>query len=293
MKKIIRKILSHFCLNQNNNEDVDKIFLENDKKKILRTKPIKQIPEKKYRIGGKNSYAEWAYVIGVFQTLIYFELKHKEGNKILDIGCGTGLMSMACEPFIEEGGKYIGVDVIKEHIDFDNNNYTNPLVTFKHFNVNNPSYASNQSKQKLKWDFNDNTFDMITALSVWTHLSEDHAIFYLREVNRVLKKGGKAIITFFYLDKHYYESLARRKDEEGKFHSTNQTKWVFNNNAYDSKNWFCPTWVKVPEDAIGVNKEGMKKMLKESKLKLANYYSGNWKERQGVYFQDILVFEKA
>ncbi|MGK0307336.1 MAG: hypothetical protein ACI8RP_000288, partial [Urechidicola sp.] len=59
-----------------------------------------------------------------------------------------------------------------------------------------------------------------------------------------------------------------------------------------SKDWYYPEQLKIPENAIGVTKKGMSLLLAKSGLKMVNYYNGNWKEEPGVYFQDILIFEK-
>jgi len=51
-------------------------------------------------------------------------------------------------------------------------------------------------------------------------------------------------------------------------------------------------WVKVPENAIGVTPEGLTKLINSSGLKQIEYYPENWKEQPGIFFQDILIFEK-
>ena len=56
--------------------------------------------------------------------------------------------------------------------------------------------------------------------------------------------------------------------------------------------WFSPQNLDIPEKAIGINEKGLNKLLNESGLKLIEYYPGNWKEIPGVFFQDILVFQK-
>ncbi len=123
-------------------------------------------------------------------------------------------------------------------------------------------------------------------------MNKQDAAFYLTEVSRVLKENGKAIITFFYLDEHYRESLQKREKGPGRFHSTRQENWIFDRKAYDSLDWFTPKWTKVPEDAIGVTESGFNELLKNSRLKVADYYPGNWKEIPGLYFQDVFVLEK-
>jgi SAM-dependent methyltransferase len=270
---------------------VDLVFHRIDNKYIRRTNNIQNIPRLKHRKGGKVSYSEWAHVIGIFQTLFYQVLEIKTGNKILDIGCGTGLLGIASQSFIQQGGKYTGIDVIESDIAFDKSHYDPKCYEFIHFDLANPTYAGNQSTDMKPWPIEDNSYDLVTALSVWTHLKEEDALYYFKEVKRVLKTGGKAVITFFILDEGYNESLSSRGNGVGRYHATEQSKWVFDEKAYNSNDWFAPKWVKHPEDAIGINQTGLDKLINASGLKLTQYYPGNWKEKPGIYFQDVLIFE--
>lgn len=134
---------------------------------------------------------------------------------------------------------------------------------------------------------------MTTALSVWTHLGEDDAVFYFNEISRVLKPNGKAIVTFFLLDETYRNSLETRSDQAGRFHQTSQDLWIFDQPSYGSDMWFHPEWAKIPENAIGVNEAGLERLVKNSGLKLIEHHQGNWKEVPGVFFQDVLIFQKT
>ncbi len=270
---------------------LDLLFSRGDRKFILRTNNIQNIPGLRHRRGGKVSYAEWAHVIGIFQTIFYNTLEKKQGNKILDIGCGTGLLAIASQNFIKENGKYTGLDVLKKDISFDKAHYDSKYYEFIHFDLANPTYVKNQSDEKKPWPVPSHTYDLVTALSVWTHLKEDDAIYYFKEIKRVLKPGGKAVITFFVLDGAYEFSLKEKSNKKGKYHNTPSNKWIFDEPAYESKDWFAPKWVKYPEDAIAVTEKGLNLILKESGLKLREMLHGNWKEVPGLYFQDVLILE--
>jgi SAM-dependent methyltransferase len=272
---------------------IDSVFLSLDKEVINRTNSLQDIPAVAERRGGKHSYAEWAYVIGVFQTLMFEWLKERQGNKVLDIGCGTGLLGLAAKALVAGGGKYTGIDVMKDDIDYCKAQYGKwKNFDFVHFDLANPTYASNQSSELIPWPIEDNSQDLVTALSVWTHLNEEHSHFYMKEVYRVLKPGGRAIITFFVLDKAYEESLAIRSDASGRFHGTKQTLWVFDQPAYDSKHWYTTKWAQNPEYAMAQDKAGYDELLKSSGLKQIKFYQGNWKEQPGLYFQDVAILEK-
>ncbi|MEM7333622.1 MAG: class I SAM-dependent methyltransferase [Chloroflexota bacterium] len=270
----------------------DYLFVFADQKLIQRTRNIRLIPNERHRRGGKYAFSEWAHVIGIFQTLIYQQLESKQGNTILDIGCGTGLLGIASEPFVGQGGKYIGLDVRGKDIDFCRQHYPSENFEFVHFEVNNPAYTSGQQSTHLKWPVESGTIDIATALSVWTHLKEEDAIFYFREIGRVLKPGGKAIVTFFLLDETYEKSLPLRSNAKGRFHLTAQDKWVFDQSSYGSDAWRHPKWAEVPESAIGVTNAGFERIVEDSGLKLIEQHHGNWKEMPGVFFQDVCIFQK-
>ena len=270
---------------------LDRVYLAKDREKIRRSRNIALIPTIRNRRGGKISYAEWAHVIGIFQTLFHQHLNGTSENSILDVGCGTGLLGIAAEPFVQNGS-YVGIDVSRNDIEFCTSHFDMSNYKFKHLDLVNQSYAHSQSETLVKWQIEDESKELVTALSVWTHLNEEHAIFYFKEISRVLKSGGKAIVTMFYLDDKYQHSLSIRQNENGRFHSTNQKLWVFDQKAYDSDDWRTPSWTKHPEEAIGILPNGLNILLDESKLKLLEYLPGNWKEQPGVYFQDIIIFEK-
>lgn len=271
---------------------IDKVFRGIDRQHIRRTKNLRLIPEFRNRRGGKLSYGEWAHVIGIFQSLIYHKLPANSGNHILDIGCGTGLLGISSEPYVSDQGSYTGIDVMLDDINYCKSNFKQENYKFIHFDIANPRYASQQNTELKPWPIEEESKDLVTALSVWTHLREEDARFYFKEIARVLKPKGKAIISFFYLDEAYEQSLSIRKNERGRFHSTNQLNWIFDQKAYDSEDWFSTKLTKNPEDAIAISKNALSLLIKDSGLKVTDHYPGNWKEQAGLYFQDVFVFEK-
>lgn len=269
---------------------LDRAFLRKDRSEVRRSKGILHIPHSAMRRGGKASYAEWGHVIGIFQTLMNLHSPKRGDAHVLDIGCGTGLMGLAAWPLVQEGGSYTGLDVIQSDVDYCKSHYPFEQYTFLHFDVSNPSYAPDQSPEPKPWPLKDNQYDLVTALSVWTHFRESDSRYYLKEVKRVLKPGGTAIITFFHTDEAYRKTVEKRqRNVSGKYHQTPQHKWIFSESAYGSEHWTCPSWVAHPEDAIGIDETGMDSLLKEAELELVTAYPGNWKEQPGMYFQDVLV----
>jgi SAM-dependent methyltransferase len=272
---------------------LDEVYVPLDKQHVRRTRNIRLIPGQDSRRGGKYSYAEWGHVIGIIQTLLFIHAERRENLSILDVGCGTGLVGIASEQLLGNGGRYVGMDVMQKDIQFCRGQYPAANFEFIHFDAKNPAYAPTQAETKANWNVESAKFDVLIALSVWTHLNEEDALYYIKEVSRVLKPGGKAIITFFILDDAYRESLPiRQAGQKGRFHNTTQDKWIFDTAAYASKDWLCPKWAQVPEDATGITSAGFERLVKESGLERIAYYPGNWKEKPGLYFQDVVVFQK-
>ena len=271
---------------------LDSAFIPLDKELVRRTTNLQLIPEARFRTGGKISYAEWAHVIGIFQTLIHLHLEDKQNSTILDVGCGTGLLAIASEPFLGERGKYLGIEVAKANIDFCRAHYPEPKFEFIHLETDNAFYSPQHGDRQRAWPVDNNSVDLTTALSVWTHFNEEDATFYLKEVSRVLKPGGKAIITFFLLDDLYHTSVDTRSSQPGKYSKMPQDRWIFDQPSYGSTRCYHPRWADIPEKAIGLTQEGLDLILDISGLKLIGQHTGNWKEVPGIFFQDVLVFHK-
>ena len=95
----------------------------------------------------------------------------KNGMKVLEIGCGTGCLSIE---IIKTPVKLTAIDISPELIKVASNNITNSSVQFS---VENAYHMS----------FCDNCFDGVIGSSVLHHLDIDKSI---KEIYRVLKNGS-------------------------------------------------------------------------------------------------------
>lgn len=111
-------------------------------------------------------------ILEEFMRMIVRNPKSENRNpKILDVGCGTG----ANLEMLAQFGASEGVDVSDDALEF---------CKAKGLKVH--------KGLAEKLPFEDESFDVVTALDVVEHLDDDVA--GLKEMNRVLKTGGKTLI---------------------------------------------------------------------------------------------------
>ncbi len=270
----------------------DRSYLAFERRRQRRTRCLRLVPDLAHRRGGKSGYGEWCWAIGIFQGLIHAHLPRRDAPRILDVGCGTGLLAVASEPFLGDEGRYLGIDVSRADVEFCRAHYPAPAFSFQLLEARNAAYAPERPLERRPWEVADETIDLATALSVWTHLAEEDALFYFRELDRVLRPGGRAIVTCFLLDAAYRASLPREPAARGRLHLTDAARWVFDVPARGSRDWLHPAWAQVPEEAIGLRPEGLERMRAGTRLRLLESHPGTWKEAPGLYFQDVLVLAR-
>ena len=99
----------------------------------------------------------------------------------LEIGCGSGYWT----DFLAENSKLV---------------YAIDLIPRPEFKNNNITYIENEDRQFNCSNLEDNSVDFAFSFGVFCHFSLDACESYLKDVFRVLKKGGTAI--FMYSDEN-------------------------------------------------------------------------------------------
>jgi len=132
------------------------------------------------------------------------------GN-ILDLGCGSGPSARAWADYLSREGSFDGLDISQSAIDYCKVAYE-PFGNFKFHHANifnehyNPTATLRQADYRLP--FEDGRFDLISSVSLFTHLLPDDAQGYFKEVRRVLKPNGRFIATFFLLTAETLANIA-------------------------------------------------------------------------------------
>ncbi len=123
---------------------------------------------------------------------------------IVDIGCGCGRFAHHLRDYNFKGsnfsGKYIGIDIDQEMLDWCSAHFPEPLFHFEHSTHANISYKQAGSAEKYVLSLADESVDFVFSTSLFTHLLEPELMNYCEESFRVLKPGGKMLMYFFCLD---------------------------------------------------------------------------------------------
>jgi SAM-dependent methyltransferase len=128
----------------------------------------------------------------------------KPYERMLDVGSGIGRKTFLLTDYLNHEGSYEGLDIVKTGIDWCTERITRkyPHFTFQRIDVFNQHYNPNgrYKASEYRFPFADESFDFAVLGSVFTHMLAEDVEHYLCEVARVLKTGGRCLISFFLLN---------------------------------------------------------------------------------------------
>lgn len=128
---------------------------------------------------------------------------------VLDFGCGCGRVARQLLQQKVPPQKYVGLDLHRGMIQWCQRNLQPhaPGFEFHHQNTRNPGLNPNGTAAVLPFPVQDNVVGLLLAWSVFTHVDEAAAEFYLQEIARVLAPDGVALTTWFLFDKTDYPMM--------------------------------------------------------------------------------------
>ena len=201
-------------------------------------------------------------------------------DHVLDVGCGIGRMAIPLTNYLSKEGGYWGFDIVKKGIEwcqsrispkFNNFHFQHSDVYNKHYNP-----KGNIQAQNFQFYFDDEFFDFVFLTSVFTHLLPSDLENYLSEISRVLKPGGKCLITFFLLN-----------EESETLISLGRSTLDFSHKMQG----FKTTNEKDPEAAIAYDEKSIIRLFEKHKLRIIQpIHYGSWCKRDNfLSYQDIIV----
>jgi ubiquinone/menaquinone biosynthesis C-methylase UbiE len=208
----------------------------------------------------------------------------RSNEAILDVGCGIGRKTVPLTGLLNQEGTYEGFDIVKKGINWCKLNISArfPNFHFQLVDVYNKHYNPRAKTRAAEFSFPypDESFDCVLIGSVFTHMLPEDIENYLFEVSRVLKEGGKCLISFFLLNAEALEMI-----EDGR--STLNFKYQLG--GYRTVN------PQVPEDAVCYEESFVLTLYDRCGLRIQRpIHYGSWCKRANyLSYQDLIFAKKS
>jgi SAM-dependent methyltransferase len=175
-------------------------------------KEARGLPPNRYRIrigvGNRVLFNQFAFG---YQGVDFWLYAFAHGmadlsSNIIDIGCGCGRYAMPLSRFClgQEAfhGRYLGIDVDRELIEWCRKHFPPELFAFDHADIGNKVYNPTGSLALKEYSIpvEDSSQDFVFSNSLFTHLLEDGLEHYIQQTFRILKPGGWMMGSVFCLE---------------------------------------------------------------------------------------------
>ena len=212
-----------------------------------------------------------------FFDLLVAKCQLRPTDHILDIGSGCGRTAVPLTQYLDSGS-YEGFDVVAPMVAWCRENISSrfPAFRFTHADLSNTLYsATGADAATYRFPYDDAAFDVILAASVFTHLLPESAHNYAREIRRVLRRGGRALLTFFLVNDEF-----RRQRVAGE---SLMLRFPFEHGSYSVMSQ------EVPERVLAYEESYAQTMLEAAGLTIADFSYGYWRVPGGWSQHDIFL----
>lgn len=190
-------------------------------------------------------------------------------ERMLDVGSGLGRKTIPLTEYLTTGS-YEGFDCTALGVRWCQDNITSvyPNFRFQHVDVYAPGYNQKGIIQPTDFvfPFEDKEFDFVMLGSVFTHMQYGAVEHYLKEIHRVLKVGGRCLITWFLSNPAVTPFIFSHRLSYG---------WYSNKNLI--------------EEAIAFDTSAAIELYHESGFDVQCIELGSWSGRKGLSYQDMIV----
>jgi ubiquinone/menaquinone biosynthesis C-methylase UbiE len=205
-------------------------------------------------------------------------------ESVLDVGSGSGRMAVPLTVYLSAEGAYEGFDISAEAVGWCRERITSGFPNFR-FQVSDIYNAAYNPRGKYpaaeyRFPYEDRTFDFVFLTSVFTHLLPRDMEHYFSEIARVLKPGGRCLITYFLLNEESTPMIDGGRGilnfaERGELYRTiNRSR---------------------PEDAVAYEEKFIRNLYEKYGLVVSQpIYYGSWCGREKfLSLQDMVLAYKA
>ncbi len=246
--------------------------------KITGKRPDGVPPKGKIFIGPGDYVKLGEKYLGYFRELGGLQAEHC----VLDVGCGIGRMALPLTRFLNEKGSYHGFDIVKSGIDWCNKNIApkHPNFHFRHTALFNDLYNTSVKTDagKFVFPYEDQMFDFAFYTSVFTHMMPAEVENYMNETARVLKTGGKCLMSFFIVNCES-EDLMLKKPTHMNF-PVNKGFYRLHSSKVETAN-------------VAYDEEWLLEKVEQAGLKMESIKYGQWCGREHYFdYQDLVICSK-
>jgi SAM-dependent methyltransferase len=236
-------------------------------------------------VGGGDPEYVATEIVSVLSRLV--DLRRPE--VVLDIGCGCGRIAAGLTQLLGKKSNYIGVDILPGLVDFGRKFITPRYPRFKFLLLDegNLTYDAWRPKgsvvdlTKLSQATPAGSVDLAISISLFSHLDYRDARYMLSAIGRMMRRDGRAFVTFFVVDAEARDGITNAR-----------TGFRF---AYRTPSGqLCAEKLEDPTFAVGYELKKLDELLDEAGLRREEWIRGYWSHANtGETFQDALILRKA
>jgi len=204
----------------------------------------------------------------------------KPHHHVLDVGCGIGRLAVPLTGYLDAAARYEGFDIMPAAIRWCARvTAAHPNFRFQLADVHSDRYhpRGRFRAKDYRFPYESETFDFVALGSVFSHLLPDDLSNYLREIARVLRPGGRAVISCYLLNDRKRAAIAQGRAALSFGHAGPG---------------FWAEFAELPEAAVAYEEDWMLALYAACGLQVVHNLEGVWAV-QPVQGQDVIVSSKS